>query len=258
MNLNFTKYQGTGNDFILIENLAEELNEFSDVLISKLCNRKFGIGADGLILINNHLDVDFEMIYFNADGSKSFCGNGARCAVHFAHHLGLFENETKFSAIDGIHSAKINNEEVSIEMSDVFEWRKLGNDYIIDTGSPHYIRFVDNLSDFNIVEFGKQIRYNDEFRENGINVNLVQKSSDMIKMLTYERGVEDETYSCGTGATAVAISNVIENNIRRYFKTFIQVKGGELSVKGHFDGEKFTAIRLVGPATAVFNGQIEI
>lgn len=258
MKLNFVKYQGTGNDFIIINNLSNELKEFSNELVSRLCDRKFGVGADGLILINSHSDVNFEMNYSNADGSKSFCGNGARCAVHFAHQLGLFENKTEFSAIDGIHSAKIINDEVSLKMNDVLEWIKIKNDYIIDTGSPHYIRYVENLADYNIVEFGKQIRYNDEFRKNGINVNLVEKGVDRLKMLTYERGVEDETYSCGTGATAVAIANSIENNLNGDFETLIKVKGGDLTVKGHFDGEKFTTIYLIGPATAVFNGQIEV
>lgn len=258
MLLNFTKYQGTGNDFIMIDNRSRELGVLSDAVIAKLCERRFGVGADGLILISNSENHNFKMQYHNADGSRSFCGNGARCAIHFAHQLGMFSETATFEAIDGIHKGEVLEGCVSLEMSPVLTWKKEGEDYIIHTGSPHYIRFTPDLKNEDITIFGKEIRYNKTFSKEGINVNLVQRESKALSMLTYERGVEAETYSCGTGATAVALAAVLTDGDQGAFERSIKVKGGALTVKGDFDGTTFSSILLVGPAIKVFDGVIEL
>jgi diaminopimelate epimerase len=208
--IHFEKYQGTGNDFVMLDNRKGEFDEINSETISKLCKRKFGIGADGLIWIKNHDSYDFEMRYFNADGSTSFCGNGARCAVIFAKSLGLCGNSVSFFAIDGAHDAFIKNNLVHIKMNDVNAVNKDGDAFIIHTGSPHYVEFVDNLEKADIVSVGKKIRYSEKYKKEGINVNLLSKCTTGISLLTYERGVENETLSCGTGATAAAIALVLD------------------------------------------------
>ncbi|MGB1040346.1 MAG: diaminopimelate epimerase [Flavobacteriales bacterium] len=258
MEVKFYKYQGTGNDFVMIDN-RELLLDKSDISIAKqLCDRRFGIGADGLILIENHPNADFDMIYFNGDGTQSFCGNGSRCAVSFANFLGIINNETTFNAIDGMHDATFNNEKVELKMGDVSSIEKDEDYFFIHTGSPHYIEYRDDISDLDIVTEAHKIRYNDRFREEGTNVNYVQKQSDnSLKMRTYERGVEGETLSCGTGATAVALSGVI--NYQLSSPISIHVPGGELSIKfNQVSEEKFEDIWLIGPAVQVFEGVVEI
>lgn len=258
MRINFHKYQGTGNDFIMID-CTDRPIELSVQQISDLCNRRFGIGADGLICIYKHDHLDFEMKYYNSDGSRSFCGNGARCAVAFAHKLGLFDKEVRFEAIDGEHSAIITDEEVSLKMNDVNQIERDDSSYVIETGSPHYISFVDNIEQQDIVSFGKKIRYSETYKNQGINVNLVAISKEnSIEMLTYERGVEDETLSCGTGATAAALALLHKNQLKSEATVQVKVKGGRLKVKAIPSGDGFKAVYLIGPATYVFNGSITI
>ncbi|MBW7868704.1 MAG: diaminopimelate epimerase [Brumimicrobium sp.] len=260
MKIQFTKYHGTGNDFIMVDCTSYQKEDFvlTNEQIGFLCHRRFGIGADGLILIFKHPDLDFEIVYFNSDGSKSFCGNGARCAVKFAQSLNLFCDTCSFMAIDGVHSASIHEDLVSLKMSNVSSLKIEDNNYIIHTGSPHFIRFTSCLENENIVQYGKEIRYSDTYKKDGINVNIVEElSPNKVQMLTYERGVEDETYSCGTGATAVALA-VADKNKSSYFDVIINVKGGQLRVTGERDGDTFHSIYLIGPAEKVFIGEINL
>jgi len=253
--MEFQKYQGTGNDFVMIDNRTNVFDKTNLELVTKLCDRKFGIGADGLILIENHPEVDFEMIYFNADGTKSFCGNGSRCAVSFANKLGIIELETKFIAIDGIHEAKIVGKEVHLKMGDISKIETGKDYYFLDTGSPHYIKYKNNISEIDIIKSAHKIRYNERFSAEGTNVNFVEKQSNSLKMRTYERGVEDETLSCGTGATAVALSASLKLGMDSPIK--INVPGGELKIKfTKINETTFEYIWLIGPAEFVFEGEI--
>ncbi len=256
-NIVFHKYQGTGNDFIMIH-AADWKIELTTDDIKTLCHRRFGIGADGLILVGENSELDFEMRYFNSDGSRSFCGNGARCAVHFAHSFGYFEKECTFLAIDGVHEASLESANlVKLKMADVHSWEVNENgDYILHTGSPHYIRFTDFLDKEDIVGYGKEIRYSETYKKEGINVNLAQKVENGIRMLTYERGVEDETYSCGTGATAAALAYRHQAGLNGTVETPIFVKGGELKVQSKQNENGFYAIYLIGPAEKVYEGKI--
>lgn len=257
MKVNFYKYQGTGNDFVMIDNRENKVDKTNLKLVAKLCDRKFGIGADGLILIENHPEVDFDMIYFNADGTKSFCGNGSRCAVAFAKHLGIIENKTTFNAIDGIHEAIINGELIELKMGNVSEIEK-GTDYFfIDTGSPHYIQYTDSVQKIDIVPTAHKVRYNERFKLKGTNVNFVQKVAETLEMRTYERGVEDETLSCGTGATAVALSGAIKHGLAS--PVAIKVQGGELQIKfNQISDNEFNDIWLIGKGELVYSGEIEV
>nr|WP_314496190.1 diaminopimelate epimerase [uncultured Chryseobacterium sp.] len=254
--MEFYKYQGTGNDFVMIDNRSGEWNHLSVESIKKLCDRRFGIGADGLIKINTAEGVDFEVDYYNSDGSKSFCGNGARCSVAFAHSLSVFNtNKTVFTAIDGIHEAEISGDIVKLKMSDVETISSDGNDSVLNTGSPHYVKYVENIAAFNVFEAGKNIRNSENYQENGINVNFVENISDgEIFVRTYERGVEDETFSCGTGVTASALTFLQNNNL-----TSIKVKtlGGDLKVYAEKSGNAFREIWLEGPAKQVFYGKVD-
>ncbi len=258
MTFSFTKYHGTGNDFIMVDCTSATKLELDNEQISALCDRRFGIGADGIILISKHPTLDFTMTYYNSDGSQSFCGNGARCAVHFANSLGMFKTITNFEAIDGVHKASINENIIALKMNKVEGFKKDETAFIIDTGSPHYIKFAANLDDENIVEYGKAIRYSDKYKTEGINVNLVEVLADNhLDMLTYERGVEDETYSCGTGATAAALAYALVLDYDE-IDVLINVKGGELAVKAERFGDTFDSIYLIGPAEKVFDGKISI
>lgn len=258
MNVVFTKYQGTGNDFVMIDNLSGEYDKLTIEQVKLLCDRKFGIGADGLIKINSHETFDFEMDYYNSDGTKSFCGNGARCSVAFAKSLGIIEVKTRFYAIDGAHQAKIEGGQVELEMLPIQKIEKTTSDFILDTGSPHFVRFVDQIEVIDIVDFGNFIRYSDEFKQDGINVNAVEIiSENHLKMLTYERGVEDETLSCGTGVTAVALAYLMKENSSSK-EVFVKTKGGDLSIRADRKNVGFENIWLIGPATKVFQGTIDV
>ena len=258
MTFSFTKYQGTGNDFIMVDCTAAKDFTLTSEQITDLCDRRFGIGADGVILIFKHPTLDFTMTYYNSDGSQSFCGNGGRCAVDFAHSLGLIKNKATFEAIDGVHEATRENGLISLKMSDVKTFTKDETAFIIDTGSPHFVKFVADVDDENIVEYGKNIRYSLKYKKEGINVNLVEVvGNNHLEMLTYERGVEDETYSCGTGATAVALAFALVLDFDDIDVT-IDVKGGQLYVKAERFDSSFESIYLIGPAEKVFDGIISI
>lgn len=256
MKISFSKYQGTGNDFVMLDNRDGCYDGLSLDAVRFLCDRRFGIGADGLIKINAHPERDFEVDYYNADGSKSFCGNGARCSVAFAGALGLDVSKTVFEAIDGKHEANLEHGTVSLLMSDVHEIVRRPPDFTLDTGSPHYIVFTEE--NVNVVEEGRKIRYSEEFSDAGINVNFVKETGhNAIRVLTYERGVEDETFSCGTGVTAAALAFAVRNGLYGRQQVAIATKGGELSVSFNRPGEQeFTEIYLIGPAQFVFSGVI--
>lgn len=256
----FYKYQGTGNDFILLDNRIESYSGISRETIMHLCDRRFGIGADGLMLLNQKDGYDFEMKYFNSDGKEgSMCGNGGRCMVRFAYHLGMHKTNYHFLASDGDHEAEIDDEGsvINLKMKDVAGYREENGDYILDTGSPHYVKIVGDVMDCDVLKMGTGIRYNEEFSKDGINVNFVeQKKSDEILVRTYERGVEDETFSCGTGVTASAI--VCFHNEIGYNDVTVITIGGKLVVKyDRHDDNSFTNIWLCGPAEKVFEGKFD-
>jgi len=258
MKIQFFKYQGTGNDFVMIDNRDNLFDKDNIKFIQQLCDRRFGIGADGLILIENVEGLDFNMVYYNSDGSQSFCGNGSRCAVAFAKFLGIIESQAYFNSTDGEHEAWINvNGEVSLKMHDVKTIEKGDGFYFINTGSPHYVEEVGNVKDVDVYERGKTIRYNDRFKEEGTNVNFVKYNAEEIDIRTYERGVEDETLSCGTGVTAAALSWADKFKLASG-KVKVNSSGGELSVAFKRNENGFNDIWLIGPATYVFNGEIEI
>lgn len=262
MQLNFFKYEGAGNDFILVDNR----NQIFTLLdkpeaIEKLCDRHFGIGADGLMVLQTKEGYDFEMIYYNADGREgSMCGNGGRCIVAFANHLGVIKNETNFLAVDGPHYARIseNGDRVSLQMIDVQDIMNDGDAFVLNTGSPHYVLEVADLQHKDVFIEGKQIRYNETYRNAGINVNFVEDKGEHLFVRTYERGVEDETYACGTGVTAVAMVMAAKKGLRGKVHTPIKVKGGNLNVDFQYDGKNYTQVFLEGPATYVFQGSITI
>jgi diaminopimelate epimerase len=260
MTIAFSKYHGTGNDFILIDNRDGHYDHLDHHQIKKLCHRHFGIGADGLMLLNTHAGYDFEMKYWNADGHPStMCGNGGRCLVKFAHACGIHKLEYHFLAIDGPHEAEIkDNGHVSLKMKDVTHVEEHSSYSILDTGSPHFVKFASDIMDIDVVTTGSEIRYSSAFKEHGINVNFVETlSEDHIFVRTYERGVEDETLSCGTGVTAAALLSA--HNERGFNEVRVKTLGGQLSVE--FDriaDAHFTNIRLVGAATFVYSGQMTL
>ncbi|MCK5823130.1 MAG: diaminopimelate epimerase [Bacteroidales bacterium] len=260
MNIQFCKYQGTGNDFILIDNRSTIFAKISSYQIKKLCDRRFGIGADGLILLNTHSVYDFEMRYFNSDGKEaSMCGNGGRCIVSFAKHLGIINNSTKFIAVDGTHGAEIDEfENVKLKMQDVNEIEVGKNYYFLDTGSPHYVCFVKDIEDFDVNKKGKKIRYNKRFKDVGTNVDFVEIMENNIFVRTYERGVENETLSCGTGVIASTISFSLLSKLSNQ-EYFITTKGGNLKVfLNKNENKTFNNIWIEGPANIVFTGNIKI
>ena len=259
MEYNFYKYQGTGNDFILIDDRSNSFPIKDNALVARLCDRRFGIGADGLILIQNVESSDFKMIYFNSDGNEStLCGNGARCTIAFAKFLGCIGNETTFEAIDGLHSAYIKDTIVSLQMHDVSEIHNFESHSFLDTGSPHHVEMVNNLKEFNVFSNGKRIRNGSPYNEAGTNVNFVEQlSEDQFSIRTYERGVEDETLSCGTGATAVALA-MHKNKKTSSNKIRINVVGGVLEIQFESSEKGYSQIFLSGPAEQVFSGTFKI
>ncbi len=262
MNLSFYKYEGAGNDFILLDNREGQLNpDQHPRLIKKLCDRRFGIGADGLMALQLKEGYDFEMLYYNANGSAgTMCGNGGRCITAFAKRLGIITNETNFLAVDGPHYAKITDKGdwVSLKMIDVDYISMDADAFVLNTGSPHYVVGQNQLLDHDVVKAGREIRYNEVYSREGINVNFVEDMGDYYYVRTYERGVEDETYACGTGATAVAMAMAKQNHNTGRTTTALKVTGGELTVSFDYDGKKFTEVFLEGPASFVFQGSITI
>jgi diaminopimelate epimerase len=260
MKLTFYKYQGTGNDFVMIDNRQNVFPKNNTKLIAQLCDRKFGIGADGLILLENHPQYDFKMVYYNSDGNESsMCGNGGRCLVAFAKQLGVISEKAEFEAVDGYHFATIDSKNiVSLQMIAV-DTIQVNADYsFLNTGSPHHVALVENLKGLDVKTEGAKIRYSDLYGKAGSNVNFAnQLTADKFAVRTYERGVEDETLSCGTGATAVAIA--MHKTNKTPAKTIqIQVEGGELAVSFEEENGVYSNVFLIGPATFVFEGIIDV
>ena len=257
MQQTFYKYQGTGNDFVMIDNRRQIFDKNNTKQIAFLCDRRFGIGADGLILLESHNELDFKMVYYNADGNESsMCGNGGRCIVAFAKQLGIIENKTTFEAIDGIHHATIEGDIVKLQMLDVIAIEKFSDYVFLNTGSPHHVQFEDDIENFSIKEKGAKIRYGKPYNEAGSNVNFVKKLSDSsFRVRTYERGVEDETLSCGTGVTAVAIAMHAINETKDNHID-LQVQGGNLQVSFDVENGLYKNIWLIGLASLVFKGEL--
>ncbi len=261
MRIYFQKYQGAGNDFILINNMSGEYDDLTDVHITQLCDRKFGVGADGLIKINSCEEFDFEADYYNADASKSFCGNGGRCAVAFALTLGIPMPYKHFLGFDGSHAYNIEEDgNIRISMRSVDEVNQHNQDYEVYTGSPHYVSYVKDVDFFPVFERGRAIRHQASFVDQGINVNFVERKEEGLLMVrTYERGVEDETLACGTGVTACAIVEAFKTEKfgRQNFR--IQTRGGDLKVDfERTDMNQFIHVFLSGPATFVYEGEVVI
>ena len=256
MELSFHKYQGTGNDFIIFDNRSLSFPKNDTKLIAHLCDRRFGIGADGILLLENDNSSDFRMVYYNSDGLLgSMCGNGGRCLVAFAKSLGLIEEETHFMASDGLHKAKVKKDQVSLGMADVYTIAKKKKAFFLDTGSPHHVQLVSGLASFDVVREGKRLRYG-LYGEKGSNINFVEQlGPDLFAVRTYERGVEDETLSCGTGVTAVAIAMSFAT-LTSGSEIGIRTKGGDLKIRFKKEGTGFSEVRLEGPATFVFKGTI--
>jgi diaminopimelate epimerase len=256
--INFYKYHGAGNDFILIDNRNAVFKGDKVSFAKKWCDRRFGIGSDGLIFIEESAEVDFIMDFYNPDGSQSFCGNGSRCAVAFADNLEMIvANKCIFEAIDGIHEATLKGNQIKIQMKDVNDVVEIGVDYFIHTGSPHYISYCAQNDDRDIVTYGREIRYSENFEQEGTNVNLVEElNQKSIRIRTYERGVENETFACGTGATAAALSLAFKNHSSEGIID-VAVKGGDLSVHFVQENGSFSNVFLEGPAEYVFKGEID-
>ncbi|WP_299017855.1 diaminopimelate epimerase [uncultured Polaribacter sp.] len=256
MNLKFYKYQGTGNDFVMIDNRTKSFPKQNTDIIAQLSDRHFGVGADGIILIENDDTFDFKMIYFNADGSETFCGNGGRCAVAFAKHLQIIETKTNFIAFDGPHFAEIKDDIISLKMIDVDQIEVKENSVFAYTGTQHHVEIVENLNDYPVFENGKNIRYS--YENPGSNVNFAEQIDDKtFRVRTYEKGVENETLACGTGVTAVAIA-MHKTGKTKSNHIALPVEGGNLAVSFTEKNGIYTNVFLQGPATFVFKGTIEI
>jgi len=256
--MTFHKYHGTGNDFILIDNRDGAI-KLSGEQVAHLCNRRFGIGADGLMLLEREAGYDFRMVYYNSDGGESsMCGNGGRCITAFAKHLGIIASIADFVAIDGPHTAHIDDDGlISLHMKDVDEMTAYDGYIILNTGSPHYVKWVKDVKATEVYKDGNMIRNQQEFQPKGINVNFVQVQGDSLSVRTYERGVEDETLSCGTGVTAAAIAATCSET--GTFKTAIETPGGHLEVSFIKDGPYSAKnVILKGPAVFVFKGEVEL
>lgn len=257
MKIEFYKYQGTGNDFIIIDNRTSFFPKENTALIAHLCDRRFGIGADGLILLEIHPTEDFQMVYYNSDGNESsMCGNGGRCIVSFAHFSGIIGEETTFMAIDGVHLASVSKDTVSLKMQDVDAIKVKPKAVFMNTGSPHHVEMVAGLSNFDVVKEGAKLRYG-VYGKEGSNINFVEEKPDgQFAVRTYERGVEDETLSCGTGVTAVALAM---HHYGRTKRTSIplQVLGGSLEVSFRVTETGYDHIYLIGEAKQVFKGELQ-
>ena len=258
MTMTFYKYQGTGNDFIIVDNRAMKIDKNNTKRIAEICDRRFGIGADGFILLENEENSDFKMVYYNADGNESsMCGNGGRCITAFANFLGVIENETEFLAIDGLHKAKIENDIVHLQMQDVSNIEVHDNHAFLDTGSPHHVQLVSDLKTFEVKSEGCKIRHGQPYNEAGSNVNFVEQiSDDSFAVRTYERGVEDETLSCGTGVTAVALA-MHKTGKTKSDAVSLKTPGGKLKVAFNSNEVGYNDVWLVGAATQIFKGELE-
>ncbi|KGK31423.1 diaminopimelate epimerase [Cellulophaga sp. E6(2014)] len=258
MKLTFYKFQGTGNDFVMVDNRQNIFDKENTERIAFLCDRRFGIGADGLILLENEKDLDFKMVYFNSDGNEStMCGNGGRCLVAFAKHLGIIKDSASFNAIDGLHKASIKDGLVSLQMKDVEEIKEKPNAVFLDTGSPHHVQMVTGLEDYQVKKEGARLRYG-VYGEKGSNINFVEQiDATSFSVRTYERGVEDETLSCGTGVTAAAIA-MHKTGKTTNSEVFIKALGGDLNIKFEVNDKVYSNVFLTGPAKFVFKGEIDV
>jgi diaminopimelate epimerase len=257
MGIPFVKYQGTGNDFVLVDQREQSHLRRSDTArIARMCDRHFGIGADGLILLEQRAGFDFEMVYFNADGQEgTMCGNGGRCTAAFAKSLGIVQEQARFLAVDGEHEAKLGADGwVELKMGDVLAYEQVGGDFVLHTGSPHFVTFVKNVAGVDVRAEGRKVRYSDAFEHTGVNVNFVERCGQALKVATYERGVEDETLSCGTGITASALAFALQHLSHGPHAIDIESKGGQLVVRFDYDADGFSNVWLCGPATFVFEG----
>ena len=259
MTFHFYKYQGTGNDFVIMDNRDGRYDSLTNQQVHDLCHRRFGIGADGLMLLNTQPGYDFGMKYYNADGNESsMCGNGGRCLTAFARKMGLTQEKLRFLAVDGPHEATMTGDSwVNLKMQDVDSVEHGPLYFYLNTGSPHFVKFVNDVQSLDVFTEGRQIRYNDRFAAEGTNVNFVQEQDKGIFVRTYERGVEDETYSCGTGVTAAALTAAGPET--KEYRIPVQTLGGNLEVWFTKTGERtFKDIWLCGPATLVFEGDVTI
>jgi len=255
MHIHFNKYQGAGNDFIIIDNRNGSFNPGNSELINRMCDRRFGIGADGLILVSDYKDADYEMKYFNSDGKLgSMCGNGGRCVAHFTVKHGIAGADQKFMAYDGLHEASVNKGIVKLQMGNINEYKLINGNYFINTGSPHYVLFMDEIEKLNVFEEGRKIRWSAEFAPGGTNVNFVKVHKSHLSLRTFERGVEDETLACGTGITASAIAAVLKGHFDTN-SVDVKARGGDLKVEFKVIDKKISDIWLTGPATFVFEGE---
>jgi diaminopimelate epimerase len=262
MLVQFSKYHGTGNDFVMIDGREQETAQFDTNLIQRLCDRRFGIGGDGLIILEESRLYDFTMRYFNADGREgTMCGNGGRCITAFAKRLGLLPKHTSFEGIDGVHEASIlTNGDIRLKLMDVSGIEQLDDGYMLNTGSPHFVSFVKKLDQVPVEDEGAKIRHQERFGPGGVNVNFVEPgpTSHQISVRTFERGVEGETWSCGTGVTAAAITTCFHSGSDKNSYD-VQTRGGRLNVEFQSSGKKhFTEIYLTGPASHVYDGSIDI
>lgn len=259
MEITFYKYQGAGNDFLIIDNRNKFFDKRNTTQIKFLCDRKFGIGADGLILLETSKKTDFKMIYFNADGNEStMCGNGGRCIVAFAKKKNLIQDKTTFEAIDGLHFAEVIRDQINLQMINVDFISENKNSLFLNTGSPHHIIFYDDISNINVKEEGSKIRYGKPYSKEGTNVNFVEQiDKNIFKVRTYERGVEDETLACGTGVTAVAIA-AFQTNKTNSKHIFLHTLGGILEVSFEKNEDQYYNVFLKGPATFVFKGVLNV
>lgn len=254
----FFKFEGTGNDFVIVQDADGRMELMLDrKAIARICDRHFGIGADGFMLLQKIGGYDFRMVYYNSDGREStFCGNGSRCIVALAHRLGWIADEAFFVAADGDHEASLHHpERIAIHMRSVKEVRKVGYDFVLDTGSPHYVRFLDEVSSVDLVPMARSIRYAEPWSEEGINVNLVEENTEGLFVRTYERGVEAETLSCGTGVTASAIAWASRNHVPGKGSVKVSTPGGDLVVRWEAGSYGFRDVWLEGPARMVFQGE---
>jgi diaminopimelate epimerase len=263
MKIIFEKYHGTGNDFVMLDNRKREYSALTEKEIEFLCNRRFGIGADGLILLEKDKDTDFRMVYYNSDGRiSSMCGNGGRCLAAFAKSLKVIKDKCTFIAADGEHEASIDNSTppvVKLKMKDVDGVEQIDEDVFLNTGSPHYVRFVKDVVAVDVNETGSRIRYSSRFHKDGTNVNFVQTINEKIIVRSYERGVEEETLSCGTGVVASALAAVSKGIIKRSSGVVdVDVMGGKLKVHFEKSGRGFKNVWLEGEATFVYKGEMEI
>lgn len=258
MKINFYKYQGTGNDFIMVDNRLFKIGKNDTKKIAHWCDRRFGIGADGFILLENHPNYDFRMVYFNADGNESsMCGNGGRCITAFANFLNIIDSEATFEAIDGVHHAIIEGESIKLQMQNVNTISTFKNHVLLNTGSPHHVEMHTDLQNMDVKHEGSKLRNSELYKTDGCNINFVHKQSEaLFNVRTYERGVEDETLSCGTGVTAVALAMHATNQTNQNLVT-LQTQGGSLKVSFDKTANGYENIWLIGPAEQVFKGEIQ-